>query len=229
MLSLFLDLFFKIFLFQVVSFIFCAILLFLLSSGWFVIAVCGSISVKGISWVLEELKTGVGSLSPMKSQLNGCLHFLCTRFVFYSFVFNNLIVTWRLCVICVGGDNDSNVLVMITQLIWITWTSMSDVRERPLNLITHSQTSKLWYLQYIMRSLIYLCDFDLCTLQCSCESLKLLLFNMVPQVLGKSLSSMIIFKKLEESLYFFVKSRCLDVKNDLWTNFWLSYIVWSVL
>ena len=29
---------------------------------------------------------------------------------------------------------------MITQLIWTTWTSLSAVQERPLNLITHSLT-----------------------------------------------------------------------------------------
>ena len=37
-----------------------------------------------------------------------------------------------------GGDNDFNVQAMITRLMWTIWTSMSAVRERPLNLITHS-------------------------------------------------------------------------------------------
>ena len=41
-------------------------------------------------------------------------------------------------VIYVTEDNDSNVEVMITQLIWITWTLMFIVRDRLLNLITHS-------------------------------------------------------------------------------------------
>ena len=37
-----------------------------------------------------------------------------------------------------GGDNDFNVQAMITRLMWTIWTSLSAVRERPLNLITHS-------------------------------------------------------------------------------------------
>ena len=37
------------------------------------------------------------------------------------------------------SERDSNVyVVMITRLMWITWTSISAVRERPLNLIIHS-------------------------------------------------------------------------------------------
>ena len=39
-----------------------------------------------------------------------------------------------------GGDNDVNVQAMITRLMWTIWTSLSAVRERPLNLITHSLT-----------------------------------------------------------------------------------------
>ena len=39
-----------------------------------------------------------------------------------------------------GGDNDFNVQAMITRLMWTIWTSLSAVRERPLNLITHSLT-----------------------------------------------------------------------------------------
>ena len=35
-------------------------------------------------------------------------------------------------------DNDSNVLVINTWLIWITSTLMSDSQKRMLNLITHS-------------------------------------------------------------------------------------------
>ena len=41
-----------------------------------------------------------------------------------------------------GEDNDFNVQAMITRLMWTIWTSLSAVRERPLNLITHSLT--LW-------------------------------------------------------------------------------------
>ena len=46
--------------------------------------------------------------------------------------------TCRLCVIFVREDTNSNVHVMIIWLIWITWTSMSAVRERPLNVTTHT-------------------------------------------------------------------------------------------
>ena len=42
-----------------------------------------------------------------------------------------------------GEDNDFNVQAMITRLMWTIWTSLSAVRERPLNLITHSLTSHL--------------------------------------------------------------------------------------
>ena len=45
-----------------------------------------------------------------------------------------------MCVIYVGGDNDFNVQAMITRLMWTIWTSLSAVRKRPLNLITHSLT-----------------------------------------------------------------------------------------
>ena len=59
----------------------------------------------------------------------GALTFCC------SFL---LKVICRLCVIYVGGNNDFNVQAMITRLMWTIWTSLSAVRERPLNLITHS-------------------------------------------------------------------------------------------
>ena len=45
-----------------------------------------------------------------------------------------------MCDIYVGGDNDFNVQAMITRLMWTIRTSLSTVRERPLNLITHSLT-----------------------------------------------------------------------------------------
>ena len=41
-----------------------------------------------------------------------------------------------------GGNNDFNVQAMITRLMWTIWTSLSAVRERPLNLITHSLTGR---------------------------------------------------------------------------------------
>ena len=48
-----------------------------------------------------------------------------------------------------GGDNDFNVQAMITPLMWTIWTSLSAVRERPLNLITHSLTCiMLWVCSY---------------------------------------------------------------------------------
>ena len=47
----------------------------------------------------------------------------------------------RLYVTCVRKITITQVI--ITRLIWITWTSMSAVRERPLNVITHS-LSKLY-------------------------------------------------------------------------------------
>ena len=40
--------------------------------------------------------------------------------------------------IYVREHNDPNVQVIITQLIWITWTPMSAVPKRPLNLIAPS-------------------------------------------------------------------------------------------
>ena len=42
-----------------------------------------------------------------------------------------------------GGDNDFNVQAMITRFMWTIWASLSAVRERPLNLITHSLTRLL--------------------------------------------------------------------------------------
>ena len=54
----------------------------------------------------------------------------------------------RLCVIYVREDNDSSVQIMITRLVWTTWTPLSTVPKRLLNLITrlcilHSQVIKL--------------------------------------------------------------------------------------
>ena len=115
--------------------IFCCYLFSLLSSGWFVIAVCGCISAREqVLKVLMSLWTDV-ELSPMISQLNGC-PFL---FLFIIF-FLKLIVASRLCVIYVKEDDNSNVQVMITWLIWITWTSLSAVWKRAVKLnysLTH--------------------------------------------------------------------------------------------
>ena len=55
-------------------------------------------------------------------------------------VYLKLFVACRLCVIYVREDNDFNVLAMITRLVWTTWTWLSAVPERPLNLITYSLT-----------------------------------------------------------------------------------------
>ena len=60
--------------------------------------------------------------------------------LFVVLFYQKLFVACRLCVIYVGGDNDFNVQAMITPLMWTIWTSLSAVRERPLNLITHSLT-----------------------------------------------------------------------------------------
>ena len=76
-------------------------------------------------------------LSPITSELNNCVHLLFCVWFFY-YIFLKLIVTCRLWVICVIEDNDSNVYIMITWLIWITWTSLSTVWKRLLNLISHS-------------------------------------------------------------------------------------------
>ena len=60
----------------------------------------------------------------------------CVCFILILFL--KLIVTCRLWVINVREENYSNVKVVIRWLMWITWTLLSTVWERPLNLITHS-------------------------------------------------------------------------------------------
>ena len=72
--------------------------------------------------------------------------------LFVVLFYYKLFVACRLCVIYVGGDNDFNVQAMITRLMWTIWTSLSAVRERPLNLITHSLTSKLPYFSKNLKS-----------------------------------------------------------------------------
>ena len=76
-----------------------------LSSGRFVFAVCGSISVRELSKYLELLWTDVELPSPMTSQLNGCHHFVFLFLLIYSF--SKLIMTCRLFVIYVREDNYS--------------------------------------------------------------------------------------------------------------------------
>ena len=68
----------------------------------------------------------------MTSQLNGCPHF-----IFY-FLIQFFIVSCRLCVIYVREGNDYNIYILITQLVWTTWTPLSSVPKKLLNLITHS-------------------------------------------------------------------------------------------
>ena len=73
-------------------------------------------------------------VSPMTSQLNGCPHFFV--FLFHIF-FLKLIVALD----CVLSMREKIMIPMyrliITQLIWTTWTSLSTVWERPLNLLVH--------------------------------------------------------------------------------------------
>ena len=69
----------------------------------------------------------------------GVLTLLCFLFILWVFFFK-LIVACKLHLIYVRGYNDSNVLVMLPWLIWITWSSLSTIQEWPLNLITHSLT-----------------------------------------------------------------------------------------
>ena len=113
--------------------LFCPYLFSLLSSGWFVIAVCGSISVRELIKFSGSMQTDVELPSPMTSQLNGCPHF----FVFFFLI--SFFLKCRLCVIYVREDNDSNVLVMITRLVWTIWTSISAVPKKAVEL-NHSLT-----------------------------------------------------------------------------------------
>ena len=73
---------------------------------------------------MKNLKVDRWALS-----LIGRPHFSCACFSFIFFS-NKSIVPCKLCVIHVQEDNNCNVSVMITWLIWITWTPMSNVRER---------------------------------------------------------------------------------------------------
>ena len=68
------------------------------------------------------------------NEVKGALSFFV--FVFYSFFLKSIVIC-RTCVIYAREDN-SNVLVMITRLRWITSTLLSAAEKRPLKLITHS-------------------------------------------------------------------------------------------
>ena len=57
----------------------------LLSFGWFVIAVCGSVSVWELVKWLEYFVNWFRVTAPMTSQLNGCPHFFCISFFFNIF------------------------------------------------------------------------------------------------------------------------------------------------
>ena len=113
----------------------------LLSSGWFVIAVCGSISVRESVKSWGYCKLMWSCCFQRQVDLIGTLTFCVC---FYS-LFLKLIVTCRLCVFCsVREDKDPNVLysmpwyVIITRLVWTSWTPMSAVQKRLLNKTTHS-------------------------------------------------------------------------------------------
>ena len=58
---------------------------------------------------------------------------------------------------------------MVTKFIWITWTLLSAVRERPLNLITHSLTHSLCHPIYERAVYHDLCEF-LSTFSFVCRS-----------------------------------------------------------
>ena len=62
------------------------------------------------------------------ANLVGAPHLL---FFFFSIPISlKLIVACRLCVIYVREDTDSNVEAVITQLIWILWTSLSAIHRK---------------------------------------------------------------------------------------------------
>ena len=58
--------------------------------------------------------------------------------LYFYFLIQFFIVTCRLCVIYVREGNDYNIYILITQLVWTTWTPLSSVPKKLLNLITHS-------------------------------------------------------------------------------------------
>ena len=131
-LSLSLDLFFKILLFQVAFLLFISIAIF---SLYFLRV--GLLLQYGISLVLPLLKTDVELLSPMTSRLNGRPHF------FHSF-FLMLNVTCRFCIIFVWKYNDSHVDVMIIRLVWTIWTRcpLSEKAEKNHSLIHTAENSQ---------------------------------------------------------------------------------------
>ena len=121
LLSLPVDLFFKILLFGVAFLIFCDILLFLLTFYSLVcycsVLFCFSQRTNQILYFINWYRFAASNDWPS-----------LFVFWFYQF-FLRLIVTCRLWIIYMREDNDSSVLDMITWLIWITWTLMSIVWE----------------------------------------------------------------------------------------------------
>ena len=72
----------------------------LTSSGFFVIAVCGSISVRELVKYLKSLQTDVELPSPMISQTNECPHLLC--FFLIPFLFKVNCGLYIVCYLCQG-------------------------------------------------------------------------------------------------------------------------------
>ena len=83
-----------------------------------------------------------------------------------------------MCVIYVGGDNDSNVQAMITRLMWTIWTSLSAVWERPLNLITHSLTPHKGPLMWTIDIFFIVSMNELWNKQSSCQLISTMLHVM---------------------------------------------------
>ena len=82
---------------------------------------------KCIGRVMSWWKTcrPINGLSILWSMGWGCCRSLITFFV-------KLIAACRLYAIYVRKDHDSNVWVMVARLVWITWTSLFAIWERPL-------------------------------------------------------------------------------------------------
>ena len=66
--------------------------------------------------------------------------FLCLFFIHF---FLELIVTYTVSVLYVWENNNSNEWVMITWLMWITWTLLSAVQESFTTSLAHSLTDSL--------------------------------------------------------------------------------------
>ena len=95
-------------------------------------------------------------------------------------------VTCRLCVIDVREDNDSNVKVMITPLIWITWTSL------PTHPPTHSYSVTPGYLS-TERPLDLLL---LCMFYCACWFHSYLVCAAVNKEVGTPQKGLLLSPKM---------------------------------